>query len=259
MPRNKRKRKNDLIKSYKRLCKNLKSSPNIIDELKYHLNGGIDCNLCKNIMNEMIFNTNIDAIKLLINNGYDLTFSLLKSVKYNNYEITNLLLVNGAYTDPMECYNGDTPLHISIRNGNDLLIKLLICYGCNPDIDNYCGHTPLMVAIKLNQISTVKLLLNYCNPNLTINKKTRSGIFREHKYFKEVILFGGMELFRILVPYTSLENLYQGLKLIKNHSTERQSDQLKIELIQTQILKIKTMMYEIFNFDIFNNIITYLS
>jgi ankyrin repeat protein len=266
MPRNKRKRNciSNNINSYKRMCKNPESSPNIIDELKYHLDNGVNPNYCKTIMNKFIDSRNIEGIKILISHGYDLSFCLLKAIKSNNYEISKLLLKNGAYPNPMEPCNGDTPLHISIRSGNDHLTKLLIKYGCNTDISNMCGHTPLMVSIKLNHTQTVKYLLNYCNPNLSTYIKTRSGIKRYHNYFKEVILFGDMEIFRILIPYTSLDSLYMGLKLVKEYSISKSTDvfdlkQLKIELIQEQILKIKLLLSPLINFDILNSVITYLS
>ena len=96
MAKNKRKRsKNDAEENYKRICKNPDSCIDFLKDLKYYLDKGVNCNISKDIMNKMIVNKNIEAIKILIINGYDLKFSLLKSVKCNDYIISKLLLKNG--------------------------------------------------------------------------------------------------------------------------------------------------------------------
>ena len=117
-----------------------------------------------------------------------------------------------------------------------------------------------MLCIKYNQISTSKLLLNYCNPNLIINTKTRSGIFREQNYLKELILYGSMDMFKILVPYTSLDNLYKGLKLIEKFYSNKfiNLKRVKKSIIKDQITFIKNILHNLFSYDLLNIIVNFL-
>jgi serine/threonine protein kinase len=55
--------------------------------------------------------------------------------------------------------DGDTPLHIAVKNQNQVLINLLIIHQAKSDVKNKNGQTPLTMAIADKNIDVIKLLI----------------------------------------------------------------------------------------------------
>jgi serine/threonine protein kinase len=56
-------------------------------------------------------------------------------------------------------HEGDTPLHIAVKNQNQMLINLLMIHQAKSDMKNKKGQTPLTMAIADQSIDVVKLLI----------------------------------------------------------------------------------------------------
>lgn len=81
-------------------------------------------------------------------------------------DIVRQLLERGADPDLNEGSYGFTPLRIASANGDTKIIKLLLKYGANPNIQIDGGSTALHGAIINNQVKAVKILLQHgANPN----------------------------------------------------------------------------------------------
>lgn len=76
--------------------------------------------------------------KLNINKLEDGTFlsPLIKAVNYNDFELTEFLLENGANTNYFGAENSDNPLFTAISNENNKIIKLLLKYNIDVDIQD---------------------------------------------------------------------------------------------------------------------------
>ena len=73
-------------------------------------------------------------------------------------EITAFLLRNGA---DVNLYNRDTretPLHVAARNGRELIIKMLLKYGANPNCPNSSGCLPLHLAAAEGYLEIVEVI-----------------------------------------------------------------------------------------------------
>ena len=72
--------------------------------------------------------------------------------------------------DPnMQNKEGDTPLHIAVReNRTPTISQFLTSKRCNPNVQNKEGDTPLHIAVWKNRTSVISQLLanEQCNPNL---------------------------------------------------------------------------------------------
>jgi ankyrin repeat protein len=61
---------------------------------------------------------------------------------------------------------GLTPLFGAIRQGNDNLLEVLLCYGANPNLINHKGIYPLQLTCGWRDVPNSSLLLKYgANPN----------------------------------------------------------------------------------------------
>ena len=54
---------------------------------------------------------------------------------------------------------GNTPLHISSRDGSSNISQLLIASGCKINLRNNLGETPLHSAVRVENVADVELLL----------------------------------------------------------------------------------------------------
>ncbi|KAJ5072233.1 ankyrin repeat protein [Anaeramoeba ignava] len=68
------------------------------------------------------------------------------SVALRNYEITDLLVTQGAQIDCLDA-NKSTPLHIAIKNGDFRIVGYLISKGVNLEIEDGDGNKPIHLAI----------------------------------------------------------------------------------------------------------------
>lgn len=80
------------------------------------------------------------------------------SVKYHRFEITELLLRNGANVN-LSNFNG-TALNISCMNNDLDITRLLLKFGANVNAySTLSGQTPLLTAIQFNHLKIVKILI----------------------------------------------------------------------------------------------------
>ena len=110
---------------------------------------------------------NYEISKLLLENGADVnaanfvdnTTSLMNSSFGNDVKTTKLLLDHNADPDIVNKY-GDTALHMACRGGHTEIVKLLIEYNSNPYIENrFMGaNTPLKLALREGHSEIVSLL-----------------------------------------------------------------------------------------------------
>lgn len=93
------------------------------------------------------------------------TTALVESVKFNYYEVSEVLLKNGA--NPNVTYEMN-PIMYAIWNGNYDLVKLLLEYRADPNSSGVANISPLMQAVKSRNYDIAKLLLQSgANPSYT--------------------------------------------------------------------------------------------
>lgn len=66
---------------------------------------------------------------------------LFAAIQRNNLDNTLQLLSYGSILT-CEDINGDTPLHIAVRNGNPEIVKLLLCFDADISTKNKTDETP---------------------------------------------------------------------------------------------------------------------
>ena len=66
-----------------------------------------------------------------------------------------------GYNFNSKYYQGKTLLHYAIEYEHNKLIKVLVKYGCNPDICDDNFTSPLHLAITKGNIKAIKLLIKY--------------------------------------------------------------------------------------------------
>ncbi|TVU30039.1 hypothetical protein EJB05_21642, partial [Eragrostis curvula] len=110
-----------------------------------------------------IYGEQVDIVKYLLEHGANKDrvdhegFAPLHSAAgLGYYEIVELLLARGAYTDPITCCG--TPLHIAATEGQYRTIKILLDHkaDCNKKVN---GMTPLYFAVNAASVNCVKLLV----------------------------------------------------------------------------------------------------
>ena len=91
---------------------------------------------------------------------------LFPAVQNDHFQAAALLLEAGADPNAQEpvsqgrdsIYGGDTPLHEAVYLGSTKLVKLLLTYGANPDIQNARRASPLEVANQRGNTHLVRLM-----------------------------------------------------------------------------------------------------
>ena len=147
----------------------LKDQENKINEFK-ESNQGI---LLENYVNS----GDIETIRLLLkhypdcvdtyNTNYFGETPLFNATESKNYEISKLLLENGANVDAANFEDNTTSLMNSCYNNDTRITKLLLEYNANPDLGNKYGDTALHMACRQGYEDIVKLLLEH-KANLNI-------------------------------------------------------------------------------------------
>jgi len=117
---------------------------------------------------------NYEISKLLLENGADVnagnfednTTSLMNCSFNNDIETTKLLLQYNADPDLTNKY-GDTALHMACREGYVEIVKLLLEHNANPYIENkFMGaNTPLKLALREGHQKIVSLLKEKMDEN----------------------------------------------------------------------------------------------
>ena len=119
----------------------------------------------------------IDTIRLLIkyypdcvdiyNTDYFGETPLFNATESKKYEISKLLLENGADVNAANFEDGTTPLMNSSYNNDTETTELLLVHNADPDLGNKYGDTALHMACRQGYIEIVKLLLKHnADPNV---------------------------------------------------------------------------------------------
>ena len=68
---------------------------------------------------------------------------------------------------------GQTPLHMAVLSGNQALVKTLLAFGVNPDVQEVrCGKTGLFLAVEAGHQAIAEVLLCY---GASLTTSTYSG------------------------------------------------------------------------------------
>lgn len=150
-------------------------------------------------LNNAFQRNNIDAVKLLIKHGANLsgpagTTHLLNLIKKNKLALVELLIESKVEINRV--VDKKTPLQAAIESGNIQIIHLLLAAKANPNLRSEGGDYPLVMAIKAGNCEAIHLLLTHdADSSLEIKKK--STIADLGKSSKKT---GVAELFRLTAP-----------------------------------------------------------
>ncbi|KAG7469244.1 hypothetical protein MATL_G00126830 [Megalops atlanticus] len=81
------------------------------------------------------------------------------AVQNGNKELVRLLLDSGANIDAVDIKSGRSPLIHAVENNNMEMINFLIENGCNVNAQSYSGNTALHSACGRGQVEAVRILL----------------------------------------------------------------------------------------------------
>ena len=149
-----------------------KDQKNKINEFK-ESNQGI-------LLEHYVNSGDIETIRLLLKHypdcvdTYNTTYfgetPLFNATESKNFEISKLLLENGANVDAANFEDSTTSLMNSCYNNDTRITKLLLEYNANPDLGNKYGDTALHMACRQGYEDIVKLLLEH-KANLNIENR----------------------------------------------------------------------------------------
>ena len=103
----------------------------------------------------------MNILEYTYNTDYFGETPLFSATESKNFEISKLLLENGANVDAANFEDGTTSLMNSSYNNDIKTTKLLLEYNANPDLGNKYGDTALHMACRLGYLEIVKLLLEH--------------------------------------------------------------------------------------------------
>ncbi|GJQ87249.1 hypothetical protein Trydic_g20277 [Trypoxylus dichotomus] len=118
------------------------------------------CDIAKEIRN-------LDIIKILLRNDLPADsinpkthLTLLQTAILLNYdELVEILLQKGANVNLAA--NNDTPLCTAIRQQNITVVKILLTYNANANLESIYGYTPLQIAVERNDNEIVQSVLQF--------------------------------------------------------------------------------------------------
>ena len=119
-----------------------------------------------------ILNNNSYIINLIDKKGETL---LSYAINNNNYKLCDLLLNNPKLNLYYKDNNGNSYLHLAVKNQNEKTIKKLIEKDINLNYKNNFGNTPLQIAYEYGNKSIIQILNNYGMNNLIRNNEHKLG------------------------------------------------------------------------------------
>lgn len=118
------------------------------------------------LVHDAISEKNMVFLKYLVENGANINerdlegfTPLLNAVYYNFVDGVEFLIKIGAPIDDNS--DGQTPLILATRQGNDKIIKILVENGADVNKSDKHGNTPLHLSTKAGNLKGVKLLIKY--------------------------------------------------------------------------------------------------
>jgi len=125
------------------------------------------------------------------------------AINNNNYKLCDLLLNNPKLNLDYKDNNGNSYLHLAVKNQNEKIINNLIEKDINLNNKNNFGKTPLQIAYEYGNKSIIKILNNYAMNILMRNN--------EHKLSTKFKT-------RITTNYNKKSNI--STKTLKNNKSE---------------------------------------
>ena len=119
-----------------------------------------------------ILNNNSYIINLIDKKGETL---LSYAINNNNYKLCDLLLNNPKLNLYYKDNNGNSYLHLAVKNQNEKTIKKLIEKDINLNYKNNFGNTPLQIAYEYGNKTIIQILNNYGMNNLIRNNEHKLG------------------------------------------------------------------------------------
>ena len=110
----------------------------------------------------------------LVNSTDDQKETILSySLKYNNFEVSNLILAFQNIDLNYQDKDGNTYLHLSVIAKQKEIVKLLINKGISINKQNKDGNTALHLAYMINDNSIINILLEYGIDKHILNKDNK--------------------------------------------------------------------------------------
>ena len=122
---------------------------------------------------------------------------LRNALTWNDVELIRILLANGVKPDERDA-DGNTLLHVAVRNRNQAMAELLIAHGADTNAQNHAGATPLCYAASNGCADLALVLLaNGGNPNTPDNGGNvalHAAALRGHREVIEVLVAHGADV-----------------------------------------------------------------
>ena len=116
--------------------------------------------------------TNPSLINTIDNNGETL---LSYALKKNNYKTFDLLLNSPFLYLNFQDRDGNSYLHLSVKNQNEKIIKNLIEKGINLNLQNKLGNTALHIAYEIGNNNIIKFLIEHGINRIIKNKENKKA------------------------------------------------------------------------------------
>ena len=122
-------------------------------------------------LHEALLN-NPSLINTTDNNGETL---LSYALKKNNYKTYDLLLNSPFLYLNYQDRDGNSYLHLSVKNQSEKIIKNLIEKGINLNLQNKLGNTALHIAYEIGNNNIIKLLIEHGINRIIKNKENKKA------------------------------------------------------------------------------------
>lgn len=112
-----------------------------------------------------VMSKSVETVRLLVSHGANLNGSglLLQAVEYadSDHLIVECLVQAGADVNVVRRFDGITPLHLAVEQGNVGMARLLLEHGADAHAINNCGKQPLQYAFGAQEVEFVDLFISH--------------------------------------------------------------------------------------------------
>ncbi len=99
------------------------------------------------------------------------------AVAQNYGELVALLLNEYNPNLSIQDHEGNTALHYAVRNGNDLILQVLLAHDARIDVQNAQGNTPLHLAAQAGRLGMVQSLIRHDSATVNfVNRVNNRGL-----------------------------------------------------------------------------------